>query len=77
MSLYHRLQGRSRPGPSNFWFDHSMRCWGELKSLRVVSFGEVSADQSCVKFSGYAEMKSARPTTSPKAGYVPGLEYTV
>ena len=44
MSLYHRLQGRSRPGPSNFWFDHSMRCWGELKSLRVVSFGEVSAD---------------------------------
>ena len=37
-----------RSGPTNFWFDHStacnkMHCWGELKSLRAQSVGEVSA----------------------------------
>ena len=35
--------GRSQPRPTNFWFDHSMHCWGELKSLRAESFGEVSS----------------------------------
>ena len=34
-----------------------MHCWGELKSLRAESVGEVSAHQSWVQFSGYAEMK--------------------
>ena len=34
-----------------------MRCWGELKSLRAQSVGEVSAYWSCVQFSGYVEMK--------------------
>ena len=34
-----------------------MRCWGELKSLRNQSVGEVSAYLSCVQFSGYVEMK--------------------
>ena len=42
MSSYHRLQGRT--GHSTFWFDHSMRCLRELKSLRAVIVGEVSAD---------------------------------
>ena len=34
-----------------------MRCWGELKSLRAQSVGEVSAYYSFVQFSGYVEMK--------------------
>ena len=34
-----------------------MRCWGELKSLRAQSVGEVSAYQLWVQFSGYVEVK--------------------
>ena len=34
-----------------------MRCWGELKSLRGQSVGEVRATYSYVQFSGYVEMK--------------------
>ena len=34
-----------------------MHCWGEPKSLRVQSVGEVSAYWSCVQFSGYVEME--------------------
>ena len=34
-----------------------MCCWGELKSLRAQSFGEVNVNWSCVQFSGYVEMK--------------------
>ena len=33
-----------------------MCCWGELKSLRVQSVGEVSAYKSCMQFSGYVEI---------------------
>ena len=48
-----------------------MRSWGELKSLRAQSVGEVSAYWSCVQFSGYVEMKVSQPTTSRKAGHAP------
>ena len=34
-----------------------MRSWGELKSLRAQSVGEVSAYWSGVQSSGYVEMK--------------------
>ena len=33
-----------------------MRCWGELKSLRAQSVGEVSVYWSCEQISGYVEM---------------------
>ena len=44
-----------------------MRCWGELKSLRGQSVGEVS---TC-NFQDMWKWKSARPRTSRKAGYAP------
>ena len=34
-----------------------MGCWGEVRSLRAQSIGEVSVYQSCMQFSGYVEMK--------------------
>ena len=34
-----------------------MLCWGELKALRVQSVVEVSANKSCMQFSGYVEIK--------------------
>ena len=42
-----------------------MRCWGELKSLRAQSVGEVSAYQSCAQFSGCLGMKVS-PFSSPE-----------
>ena len=42
-----------------------MRCWGELKSLRAQSVGEVSAYQSCVQYSGCVEMKVSQAYTAP------------
>ena len=42
-----------------------------LKSLRAQSVGEVSAYWSCVKFSGYVEMKVSRAYSSQKAGDAP------
>ena len=50
-------------------------CWGELKSLRAVSVGEWTS-HAC-SFQDVWKWKSARPTTSLKAGYAPGLEYNV
>ena len=47
-----------------------MPCWGELKSLRGQSVGEVRL-QSCVQFSGYVEMKVSQAYNCQKAGYAP------
>ena len=68
-----------RPGPTNFWF---CRYRGELKSLRAQSFGEVSAYQSCVQFSGYVEMKVSQACNQSKGWLRPCMsryyvKYTV
>ena len=44
-----------------------MRCWGEVKSLRAQSVGEVSAYWSCVQFSGYVEMKVSQTYNKSKS----------
>ena len=70
-SCYHitACRGVASPGLQIFG------CWGELKSLRAVSVGEWTS-HAC-NFQEVWKWKSARPTTSLKAGYAPGLEYNV